>query len=408
MKSIAIPRVLSGRESLGYVGCTFDITDMKEAESLHEMLDRSKDEFLAMLAHELRNPLAAIRNAIHVLTQQEGDAAATASAHGVLDRQTRNMMRMVDDLLDVSRVTHGKIHLRDEALDLNQVVRSSVSATEYDRSRRGQELRLSTSPSPLTVRGDAARLEQVVSNLLINASKFTQSGGHIHVEVKREGADQALITVRDDGQGIDSALVKRVFDLFVQGVSVQASSVPGLGIGLTLARKLVEMHGGTIEAASAGKGAGSQFTIRLPRAQGAQDEAPPAAAAPKAKSARQARKVLVIDDNTDAAESQLAILGFAGHEARMAHDGPSGIALAREFRPDLILLDIGLPGMSGYEVAQALRHHPETKRTYLVALTGFGRPDDIERARREGFNEHLTKPVDPDYLLDLIDKRAEA
>ncbi|HVR73638.1 MAG TPA: chemotaxis protein CheB [Planctomycetota bacterium] len=407
MKTLGTPRFVPGGEFLGYVGCNYDITDMKEAEAMLRQLDRSKDEFLAMLAHELRNPLASMRNASHLLATGGNDREVIATAQAVIDRQTQNMVRLVDDLLDVSRITHGKIQLRNELVDLSAAVRHAVSATEHHCRQRGQELTLVLPAEPLHVRGDTARLDQIFGNLLINASKFTQNLGHVWITVESEAipAPSAIVRIRDDGVGIEPALLTRIFDLFVQVYAATGDQPVGLGIGLTLAKRLTELHGGSIEAHSPGLSRGSEFVVRLPLApEGAHADALPAEG--DAPSSTKPCRVLVVDDNVDAADSQSILLKLAGHDVRAVNDGQSALKVAAEFLPEVILLDIGMPGEDGYHVARRLREELDLKDTLIVALTGHSRLEDVEKSRASGFDEHLTKPVDPERVLGMITRRA--
>lgn len=404
MRSVGLPRIVEDGQFLGYVGSTYDITDLKEAQDSLRELNRSKDVFLAMLSHELRNPLASIRNASHLLATGPVDAEAAARAQHIIERQTRNMVRLLDDLLEVSRITAGKISLRKETVSLTDAIRHAASATEHHRLQRQQELTITLPQTPLRMRGDPARLDQILGNLLVNASKFTPSGGHvwISVEVTKDLFDVAVITVRDNGQGITAAMLPRIFDLFVQGPLPANDHLAGVGIGLTLSKLLVELHGGTIEARSAGVGLGSEFIIRLPLVDSDIGERPGSWQPPPSQVRR---RVLVVDDNQDAARSQAALLDLAGHSVRTAFDGGGALAIAREFRPDVILLDIGLPDEDGYQIVQRLRNDPAAKHALIVALTGFGSDADVERARAAGFDEHLTKPVDPERLLRFVAER---
>jgi two-component system CheB/CheR fusion protein len=408
MKAIGNPRLQPDGKLLGYIGCAFDITDMKEAESALVELDRGKNEFLAILAHELRNPLAGIRNAARLLTEKP-DAGVLGTAREIIERQTHHMVRMIDDLLDVSRITYGKVQLRPEPLDLCEVVRRSVDATSYDRKKNEQSLSVSIPDTPIWVQGDAMRLDQVFSNLLNNASKFTPRGGHIWVSTEKgfktrpSGPELTVaVRVRDDGAGIAAEFLPHVFDLFAQGIGFIERARTGMGLGLTLAKRLVELHGGTIEALSEGRDHGAEIIVRLPEI--------PARDLPKARHPRpkageptvEGRRVLIVDDNRDSAESLKLMLTLAGHEARMVHDGASARMAAAAFLPDAILLDIGLPDMDGFSVARALRAEPALRDTLLIAITGFGRDEDVRRSRDSGIDVHVTKPIDPDHILELV------
>jgi signal transduction histidine kinase/DNA-binding response OmpR family regulator len=361
--------------------------------------DRRKDEFLAMLAHELRNPLAPIRNAVHLLSTQTGDPAAAAWSVDVIQRQVTHLVQLVDGLLDVSRITSGKIQLRGETVDLAAVVAVAVETSRPLIDSKQHALHVRLPPEPVPVHGDAARLAQIVANLLNNAAKYTDPGGRIELTVSREGQHAAL-RVRDTGVGISSDLIGHVFDLFTQGQRSLDRSQGGLGIGLTVVRTLVEMHGGRVAARSDGWGKGSEFEVVLPvvlalPAAPAKSRSPRTPAGPR-------RRVLIVDDNEDAATSLSKLLSMQGHDVRVAHCGISCLQLTREFEPEVVLLDLGLPGMDGYEVARALRANPPRRPVLVVALTGYGNEDDRKRTRAEGFYSHLVKPVDPEALRELL------
>jgi PAS domain S-box-containing protein len=369
-----------------------------------EVANRAKDEFLAMLGHELRNPLAPTLHALEVLRAKGDDPAARGWAAEMLERQARHMARLVDDLLDISRITRGKIELRPEPVELAEVVRRAVESCRLPIEDRRHRLSLAFPPEPLWVEADPARLEQVLSNLLNNAAKYTPPGGAIALATERQGAE-VVITVTDDGAGIPPEMLGRIFDLFHQVDPSLARSQGGLGIGLTLVRRLVEMHGGSVEARSEGRGRGSAFVIRLPLL-----DAPPAGAAARRPAPEPAasrppgapRRVLVVEDNVDSATALAELLRLWGHEVRVAHDGVTGLEEARAFAPDLVLLDIGLPGMDGYEVALALRAAPAFAATRLVALTGYGQERDHLRSREVGIDRHVTKPIDLAELRELL------
>jgi two-component system CheB/CheR fusion protein len=407
MKSVALPRIVDGTV-VGFVGCTFDITDMKEAESALIELDRGKNEFLAMLAHELRNPLSGVHNAARMLAHTQ-DASVIGQARGIIDRQTSHMVRMVNDLLDISRITHGKIQLDLEPVDLAAVVRGSVDSTAPEREAHRQSITVDVPVEPVWIRGDAMRLDQVISNLLNNASKFTRGDGHIWVSLQRELGSRprreawATLRVRDDGMGIDPALLPRIFDLFVQADRFPERARTGIGLGLTLARRLVELHAGTIEARSDGQAAGSEFVVRIPLLP--KGEIPERTGGrPARRAAPSPRRILIVDDNRDAAESLGLVFTLAGHTVKVVHEGGAAFPAASEFRPDAILLDIGLPDMDGYRVARALRENGTTRDTLIVATTGYGRMEDVRKSREAGIDEHMTKPVDPDRLMDYIER----
>jgi PAS domain S-box-containing protein len=381
-------------------GIATDITDRKRSEEALREADRRKDEFLAMLAHELRNPLAPIRNAALVIALLGHADEKLRRSSEVIERQVRHLSRLVDDLLDVSRLTRGRITLRKEPLELGPVVAGAVETVRPLLDARKHELAERLPSEPVWVEGDATRLAQVVSNLLANAAKYTPDGGHIDLTVHPEGKE-AVLRVRDGGIGIPADLLPRVFDLFTQGDRSLARSEGGLGIGLTLARSLMEMHGGRIEAHSDGPGKGSEFVVRLPlleaRSALAASDAGPAEHRPAA-----ARRVLLVEDNMDAAESLALLLRLEGHEVRVAHDGPAALAAARDYRPDIIFLDIGLPHMDGYEVARRLRQEEGDQHAVLVALTGYGQGEDRRRVEAAGFDAHLVKPADVNALRRLL------
>ncbi len=406
MKVVASPRIVTDGSLVGFVGSAVDITDMAQAEAALLQLDRGKDEFLAMLAHELRNPLSGVRNAVRLLGEAR-DAAMVDKARAIIERQTGQMMRMIDDLLDVSRIAYGKIRLRAEPVDLIDVIRSSIEATEAEREQQRQLLTADLPDGPMPVNGDPVRLQQVFMNLLGNASKFTREAGHVWVSAEAEPAargmpaPRVMVRVRDDGAGIDPALLPRVFDLFVQGDRAAGRTRGGIGLGLALAKRLVDLHGGTVEAHSAGEGLGSEFVVRLPLLQGVAVRAPAKVDAGASLAGRGvAKRVLIVDDNLDGGESLRLVMALAGHEAHVVQEGAKVLEAAARLRPDVVLLDIGLPDRDGYQVARELRADPRTRDTFIVAVTGFGREDDRARSAEAGFDLHLTKPVDADALLD--------
>jgi signal transduction histidine kinase/ActR/RegA family two-component response regulator len=364
--------------------------------------DRRKDEFLAMLGHELRNPLAAIANALEYATVARTDERAFGRAREILGRQVQMMARLVDDLLDVSRITRGKIELRKETVELEGAVRRAVATVDPIITTRQHELTVSLPDHPVRLTADPARLEQILANLLNNAAKYTDPGGRIRLDAICQG-DQVSIHIHDSGVGIPEHLLPRVFDLFMQGDRSLDRAQGGLGIGLTLVRSLVEMHGGAVEAKSDGPGRGSEFIVRLPSSNAPQHEGANGAtngdAAPAAASSR---RVMVVDDNADLVATMTALLKLAGHDVCACNDGPSAIDAALEYQPEVILIDIGLPGMNGYEVAARLRQMPNFEQATLVAITGYGQADDRRRAREAGFDHHLTKPVFFEHLQEVL------
>ena len=392
---------------LGLATITRDITEQKRAENELRRIaadlseaDHRKSEFLATLAHELRNPLAPIRTGLDLLRMSPGNATTAQRVHEMMDRQLGQLIHLVDDLLDIARITRGRIELKKEAIDLRTAVTMAVESSSalIEAGRHRLEVRLPEEPLPLDA--DLTRLVQVLSNLLNNAAKYTPGGGRILLSAWREEA-QAVVAVTDSGIGIAPEAIGSVFEMFTQVRSSLDRAQGGLGIGLSLVRRLVELHGGRVHAFSAGRGCGSTFTVRLPlrRAPGAAGNAGGAAArhAPP-----RPLRVLVVDDNLDAAESLAALLGALGHETRMAHDGPAGLAAARALRPDLAFLDIGLPGMNGHELARAMRASSELKGTVLVALTGWGAASDMTLSHEAGFDQHLTKPVSREALEQAL------
>jgi PAS domain S-box-containing protein len=380
-----------------------DITARRGSERGLEDADRRKDEFLAMLAHELRNPLAPIRNAAHTLALLGTGDDRVRWVASVIERQVGLMTRLVDDLLDVSRITSGKIALQRATVSVAAVLAQAVEAARPSAESRRQTLEVDVPEDVGWVNGDPARLAQAVGNLLDNAIKYTEEGGRVRLRARAE-ADEIVIVVEDSGVGIDPALLPHVFDLFIQADRSLERKQGGLGLGLTLVRRLVEMHGGRVEAASAGPGLGSAFTIRLPRlaVAGATEPAPAADPAETVAAAGPARRILVVDDHQDSTDSLALFLRLRGHEVRTAHDGPSALDEIERYRPEVVFLDLGLPGMSGYDVARQVRKMDGLGPLRLVALTGYGTDGDRQKTREAGFDVHLAKPVDPRALDALL------
>ena len=377
------------------------VAQARVAEALREV-DRRKDEFLAMLSHELRNPLAPIAMAIEIMRLQEPGDDSMVWARDVIARQTAQLTRLVDDLLDVSRITLGKITLNRSALDLRPIVAQAVEAVQPLLTARHHDLAIDVSAEPLPIWGDGARLTQIISNLLNNAARFTADGGHIALAVRREGA-RVVLSVKDDGIGIPPDMRERVFDMFTQIELPGQRKQEGLGIGLALVKRLVEMHDGDIEARSEGAGRGSELVVRLPIAEDDRAIADGAAAGARdAARGPRPERILVVDDNVDAAESLSRLLRLQAHEVRVAYDGLAALAAARDMNPDVVLLDIGLPKLDGLEVARSLRARGDGPRPLLVAMTGFGQAEDRARTAAAGFDHHLTKPVDPKLLQTLL------
>jgi len=407
-----------GDEVRGFFVLVQDVTEQKQIEESLREADRRKDEFLAMLAHELRNPLAPVLTAVEVLevraaaAEADPDAARlraeadpdAARLRAVIDRQARHMARLLDDLLDVSRITRGKTELRKQTLDLAALLRAVTESSLAVVRARGLELTITVPETPVPVEADEARIHQVVGNLITNAVKYTPAGGTISVSL--EVGEWAVVRVRDSGIGITPEFLPRVFELFSQGEHSLARTAGGLGVGLTLVKNLVEMHGGQVEARSEGRECGSEFIVRLPLANGVPDAAPrPSADTRVAPEGSRSLRLVVVDDNRDAAESLAELLELWGWDVRVATDGLSGLAVVEEFRPEVVILDIGMPGMDGYQVVRALRQR-ERDGAYalrcLIALTGFGQREDRDRAFAAGFDHHLTKPVDPRLLRKLL------
>ena len=372
----------------------------EEAEALAESLraaNRAKDEFLAMLGHELRNPLGTLTNAVAVLERLPGDETMRHVV-AIIGRQTGHLARLVDDLLDVARVTSGKIDLQRGPVELHTLVRRCLDALA--QAGRTERHTIVLEGGPVHVKGDAARLEQVVNNLVDNALKYTPGAGRVTIVTER-AEETAVLRVRDTGQGIRTDLLAHVFDLFVQEPQSLDRSRGGLGLGLALVKRLVELHGGSIAVWSAGPGQGSEFTVRLPALTEPLAEAGPIGAGPRPAAAR-GRRVLVVEDSADARQSLRMLLEMAGHEVETSEDGPSGLAKLHAFRPDVALIDVGLPGMDGYALAREVRERPETRAVRLVAVTGYGQAEDRRRALAAGFDLHVTKPVDASMLDEML------
>ena len=375
-----------------------DLTDRKHMEEALREAGRRKDEFLALLSHELRNPLAPIRNAVHVLERVEtGDAAQRARA--VIARQVGHLVRLVDDLLDVTRIGSGKIRLRLERADLRELVRRTAEDHRASMEEGGIAFEVELPGEPLWADLDPTRMAQALGNLLANAAKFTPPGGEVVLAV-RASAGAALVTVADTGAGIEADLLGRLFQPFVQGERTLVRSSGGLGLGLALVKGLAELHGGAVSARSDGPGRGAEFVVRLPLRKAAPTALAEVAAAGGRPRLR--RRVLVIDDNVDAAVSLAELIACWGHETQVAHDGPSGLASARAGRFDVILCDIGLPGMNGYEVARAVRADATLRGAQLVAVSGYATGEDVTRAVDAGFDSHMAKPADPVEVERLL------
>jgi PAS domain S-box-containing protein len=401
-------RALPARDTAGNItkwfGSCTDIHAQKLTAQALVDADRRKDEFLAMLSHELRNPLSPIVTAAHVLKSRCAQEPLIQRQCAVIQHQIRNMSRLLDDLLDLSRVTHGTVQLQKEPLDLSALARQAIEATRELVRVREHTLEVDLSDTPLPVTADRLRLEQVMVNLLNNAAKYTDPGGQITVRTFRD-RDEVVLQVADTGIGMSAELLPRIFDLFTQGERGLDRSQGGLGIGLTLVKNLIELHGGSVRVESPGAGRGSRFTVRLPAER--QPRNVPAssrvAAANGAVGSGRVRRVLIVDDNRDGAEALAELLGLWKYDTRVAFDGGSALALAADYRPDAVILDIGMPGMDGYETARRLREDSSLRSARLIALTGYGRSEDRERARSAGFDVHLTKPLDPQAIHDILE-----
>jgi PAS domain S-box-containing protein len=386
----------------GFAKITRDLTDRKRMETLEEE-GRHMQEFIAMLAHELRNPLAPIRNATTIMRMNAVTPAQLTWCREVIDRQVLHLTRLVEDLLDVSRITTGKIKLDKTPLDVGVLVANAVESSRPLLEAKRHALEVNLPSDPVHVYGDMTRLSQVLLNLLNNAAKYTPEAGRIRLSVERD-LEYVAIKVNDNGIGIPASLLGKVFDLFVQGDRGLDRAEGGLGIGLTLVQRIVSMHGGRVTAASDGLGRGSEFTVRLPMMRGPLRHATAGDASdPQRQLNSKTRHVLVVDDNQDSAESMATLLRLSGHEVGTAHDGPAALSYAADRRPEIVLLDIGLPGMTGYEVAKKIRALPGLARVRLVAMTGYGQEEDRRRASDAGFDSHFVKPLDVDDLAHVIE-----
>ncbi len=387
-------------ELLGFTKVMRDQTERKRAEEALQDADRRKDEFLAILAHELRNPLAPLRTSLELMRIAADDAAVFEEARGTMERQVRQMVRLIDDLLDVSRISRGKMRLQKRRVSLAAVVQDAVETVRPLIDESEHSLSVTLPPEPVYLHVDPARLAQVLSNLLSNAVKYTNSGGQIALAVERQAAE-IVMTVKDTGIGIPADMLDSIFEMFTQVDRSLEQSRSGLGIGLALTKHLVEMHGGTIEAKSPGIGRGSEFIVRLPLPTGLNEESPVVQAHDKDASPA-ARRILVVDDNQDAASTLGMLLNVLGNETRTAFDGEQALREAEAFRPEVVLLDLRMPGLSGYEAARQLRDQPWGRDMVLVALTGYGQEADRRRTQEAGFDHHLVKPVELAALQRLL------
>jgi len=419
---IGVPLTVRGK-TLGVItfinaesGHRYDPTDLAVAEDLASRAaiaienaqlyrelrdaDQRKDEFLATLAHELRNPLAPIRNGLQVLRLAGGGGAMVDEARSMMERQLSQMVRLVDDLLDVSRITRNKLDLKKQRIDLAAVVQSAIETSRPLIEQAGHEFSLTLPPAPIYLDADLTRLAQVFSNLLNNAARYTEAGGHIQLAVERQGSD-VLVSVQDDGIGIAAETLPRIFEMFAQATPALERSQSGLGIGLSLVKGVVELHGGRVEARSAGPGRGSEFTVRLPvLIEQLVQEAPPGDEDEPLAVAK--CRILVVDDLKDSADSLAMLLRMTGHEVHTAYDGEEAVSAAETFRPEVVLLDIGMPKLNGYDACRRIREQPWGKGLFLIALTGWGQDDDRRRTEAAGFNGHMVKPVNPRELLNVL------
>jgi PAS domain S-box-containing protein len=403
MRVTYVPDVAANGDVAGWIGSIVDITERKRAEldiaRLYDALqesDRRKDEFLAILAHELRNPLAPVRNATQYLKLRQLEDPEVRRPIELIDRQVSQMTRLIEDLLDISRISRGTLELRRAPVQMADLVQTAVDACRHEIDGRGHALRMSVPVEPLTIHGDRARLVQALCNLIGNAVKFSRSGDPIEIGA-RASDGHLLISVRDHGAGIPPENLEKVFELFVQ-LDRSLERQGGLGVGLTLTRQIVELHGGTIEARSEGRGHGSEFVVRLPI--GVVPEPEPSEAAVKTNGP--SRRILVVDDNADTVDSLATVLEFSGHRVDKAFDGIAAYDATARLLPDVVLLDIGMPKMNGYDVARRIREQPWGERIHLVALTGWGQQEDKRRAREAGFDAHLVKPIDAAALERVL------
>jgi signal transduction histidine kinase/ActR/RegA family two-component response regulator len=382
--------------------------DLRDREEALREADRSKDEFLAVLAHEIRNPLAPIRTAVHLLRLKQLTEEQRVKAREVIERQVEHLVRLIDDLLDVARITRGAITLQRERVDLAEVVARAIETSRPLIDTRRHELVVALPDRALTVNGDMTRLSQVIGNLLNNAAKYTEPGGRILLRVEREGGE-AVIHVQDNGIGISGPMLQKVFELFTQADRAIDRQSGGLGIGLALVRRLVDMHGGSVSAHSAGRGHGTEMVVRLPSSAEAPAVPPPAPEpAEPTESAGRSCRILIVDDNKDAADSMALSVQLAGHTVCTAYDGQEGLELASAFAPDVLLLDLGMPGMNGFEIARRIRQKAWGRNMTLIAVTGWGQEQDRRRTKEAGFNAHLTKPVSPAELLGALGAAIQA
>lgn len=381
-----------------WVGMNIDITERKQAEEALRDADRRKDEFLAILAHELRNPLAPLRTGLEIMRLGTADAARAERLRSMMMRQVDHMVTLVDDLMDVSRISRGSIVLDRHPVELATVIRSALEACDPAIRQRSHEISLVLPAETIRVDGDRTRLVQALGNLLTNAAKYTDPGGHITVRLEREG-DFAVLGVKDNGVGIPADKLSNVFDLFMQVDSAVDRTQGGLGIGLTIVRQLVELHGGTIEVHSDGPGTGSEFVMRLPLSHA---PVPEPATQPLSAAGVRPRRILVVDDNEDAARAMATILELLGHEVELAYDGAQALEVAEASHPEIVVMDLGMPNLNGYAAARRLRETPWGKSAMLIAVTGWGQEADRAASEEAGFDHHLVKPVELEAVQRLV------
>lgn len=407
VNTVYTPTTANNGRPDGWVGVVIDIDAQKRSEEALRTTDRRKDTFLAVLAHELRNPLAPMRNSLELLKHSEANPAINQRARATMERQLSHMVRLVDDLLDLSRINRDKLELQKRPVVLSDVVSQAVETVRPLISEARHELTINLPPEPLKLNADTVRLSQAFSNLLNNACKYTDPGGRISLTAAHKDG-HVVVSIRDNGMGIPTELSPRIFDMFTQADNTSERQHGGLGIGLALVKRLVEMHEGEVSAGANPAGEGSEFLVRLPLmiVPEANESSIPHSdgQAPTATPVR----VLVVDDNRDSAETLSMLLELMGNELSVAYDGEQALALANEIKPDVVLLDIGLPKMNGYEVARQIRKEPWGSNPILVAITGWGQTEDKDLSRESGFDHHLVKPVDHDQLLKLIQKRKTA
>jgi signal transduction histidine kinase/ActR/RegA family two-component response regulator len=399
--SRALPIKDESGSVLRWFGTNTDVTEQREAAQRWAEADRRKSEFIGVLSHELRNPLAPIRNSLAILDRAVPGSAQALRAREIIHRQMQHLTRLVDDLLDVNRISSGKIDLRRSRIDLREVTRRACDDHRSLFEESKLQLGFEGGDGPLWVDADPTRIDQVVSNLLQNAARFSDEGARTTVRLAKVSG-QAEVRVQDAGIGMEPAQVQRMFEPFAQADNTLARTRGGLGLGLALVKGLVELHGGSVSGSSAGPGRGSEFIVRLPLA-----AAPSLASGAVAHAPARGRRVLVVEDNVDAGETLKDLLEISGHRVWLASDGQTAIALAREHRPEVIICDIGLPDISGYDLVRALRADPALEDTRMVALTGYAQPEDRERAREAGFDAHLAKPPSLDALAAAIEGTGE-